>query len=108
MSRYETERDPVRVAGRWLRWGIRWIAAPAIIGLIISANVDLRSLPFIGSKAALPERSRANQVDVAIREGEPLEIGRLRLHPLYTPGHTDDHHAYLLRSRDSLRNREAR
>jgi len=50
MSRYDPERDPVRVAGSWLRWGLRWIAAPAIIGLIVSANVDLRSLPLIGSE----------------------------------------------------------
>jgi sulfur dioxygenase len=49
-----------------------------------------------GSKVALPERSRANQVDVPVREGEPLEIGGLRLHPLFTPGHTDDHHCYLI------------
>ena len=31
-----------------------------------------------------------------IREGEAIEVGTLRIEPLYTPGHTDDHHAYLL------------
>ena len=50
MSRYDAERDPVRVAGRWLRWTLRWIAVPAIIGVIVSASLDLRSLPFIGSE----------------------------------------------------------
>jgi hypothetical protein len=54
VSRYDPERDPVRVAGYWLRWGLRWIAAPAIIGMIVSANVDLRSLPLFG-----PERETA-------------------------------------------------
>jgi sulfur dioxygenase len=49
-----------------------------------------------GSKAAVPERSGANHADVLLREGEPLDIGRLRLHPLYTPGHTDDHHCYMV------------
>jgi len=49
-----------------------------------------------GSKAALPEKSGARQVDLAVREGEPLHVGRLVLEPLYTPGHTDDHHCYLL------------
>jgi len=50
VSRYDAERDPVRVAGRWLRWTLRWIVVPAIIGVIVSANLDLRSLPFIGSE----------------------------------------------------------
>jgi glyoxylase-like metal-dependent hydrolase (beta-lactamase superfamily II) len=49
-----------------------------------------------GSKAALPEKSGARQVDLAVREGEPLHVGGLVLEPLYTPGHTDDHHCYLL------------
>jgi sulfur dioxygenase len=53
-----------------------------------------------GSRAAVPEKSGADHVDVPIREGEPVIIGELRLDPLYTPGHTDDHHAYLLRARD--------
>jgi len=54
VSRYDAERDPVRVAGHWLRWGLRWVAAPALIGTIVSANVDLRSLPIFG-----PERETA-------------------------------------------------
>jgi sulfur dioxygenase len=51
-----------------------------------------------GSKAAVPEKSGANHVDLPVREGEPIRFGRLVLEPLYTPGHTDDHHAYLLRN----------
>jgi glyoxylase-like metal-dependent hydrolase (beta-lactamase superfamily II) len=49
-----------------------------------------------GCKCAVPEKSGAEHVDVAIREGEPLAIGSLELQPLYTPGHTDDHHSYFL------------
>jgi glyoxylase-like metal-dependent hydrolase (beta-lactamase superfamily II) len=56
-----------------------------------------------GCEAAVPERSAAHHVDVQLREGDPIKIGTLLLEPLYTPGHTDDHHAYLLRSPDSLR-----
>lgn len=56
-----------------------------------------------GSKAAVPERSGAAHVDVPVREGEPLVVGKLRLEPLHVPGHTDDHHAYLLRSSDCAR-----
>jgi sulfur dioxygenase len=51
-----------------------------------------------GSKAAVPETSGANHVDVPIREGQALAIGDLALHPLFTPGHTDDHHCYLVES----------
>src|SRR6476659_717011 len=36
-----------------------------------------------GCKAAVPERSGADHVDVPVREGEPLGIGKLQLHPLY-------------------------
>ena len=56
-----------------------------------------------GSKAAVPEKSAARQVDLAVREGEPIAIGGLRLEPLYTPGHTDDHHVYLLQTADGAR-----
>ena len=50
-----------------------------------------------GSRAAVPEKSGAAHVDLPVREGEPIRVGNLGLEPLYTPGHTDDHHAYLLR-----------
>jgi len=56
-----------------------------------------------GAKAAVPEKSGASQVDLAVREGEAIAIGELRLDPLYTPGHTKDHHAYLLRDGDGAR-----
>jgi glyoxylase-like metal-dependent hydrolase (beta-lactamase superfamily II) len=56
-----------------------------------------------GSKAAVPEKSSAGHVDVPVREGEAIGIGDLCLEPLYTPGHTEDHHSYLLRSADGAR-----
>ena len=56
-----------------------------------------------GSKAAVPEKSGADHVDLPVREGEAIAVGKLRLEPLYVPGHTDDHHAYLLRSQDGAR-----
>lgn len=49
-----------------------------------------------GSKAAVPERSGAEHVDVPVREGKPIVVGNCLLRPLYTPGHTDDHHCYFL------------
>src|SRR4051812_27957401 len=49
-----------------------------------------------GSKAGFPAVSGAEFVDFTIREGDPVGIGEMQLDPLYTPGHTDDHHAYAL------------
>ena len=61
----------------------------------------LRSLA--GSKAGFPEASGAELVDFTITEGTPVGIGELQLRPLYTPGHTDDHHVYLLEAAGSSR-----
>ena len=54
MSLYDPERDRVRIAGRWLRWAVPWVALPLLAGIFVSANVDLRSLPVAG-----PERMSA-------------------------------------------------
>jgi len=54
MSLYDPERDPVRIAGRWLRWGGAWVLLPLLLGIFVSANVDARSLPLFG-----PERLSA-------------------------------------------------
>lgn len=54
MSLYDPERDRVRIAGRWLRWGVAWILVPAIAGVFVSANLEVRSLPLVG-----PERISA-------------------------------------------------
>jgi hypothetical protein len=48
VSRYDPERDPVRVFGRRLRWSVRWLIVPAAIGVFVAGNVDVRSLPFVG------------------------------------------------------------
>jgi len=56
-----------------------------------------------GSRAGVPEKSGAGHVDVPIREGEAISVGTLKIEPLYTPGHTDDHHAYLVRATDGDR-----
>ena len=56
-----------------------------------------------GSKAAVPEPSNADRADLAVREGEAIMIGKLCLEPLFTPGHTDDHYAYVLHGADGAR-----
>ena len=54
MSLYDPERDRVRIAGRWLRWGLAWVALPLLLGVFVSGNIDTRSLPLFG-----PERLSA-------------------------------------------------
>lgn len=56
-----------------------------------------------GSKAGFPAASGAEFVDFTITEGASIAVGALQLRPLYTPGHTDDHHAYLIESQGAAR-----
>lgn len=48
-----------------------------------------------GSRIVYPAMVEAVCVDIGLREGEAFRIGNLELQPLFTPGHTDHHHAYL-------------
>jgi glyoxylase-like metal-dependent hydrolase (beta-lactamase superfamily II) len=47
-------------------------------------------------KIAYPAMVQASCSDIGIREGEAFRVGSIELNPLFTPGHTDHHHAYLL------------
>jgi sulfur dioxygenase len=49
-----------------------------------------------GSQIACPAMDALSCADIGVAEGEVLRIGQLELHPLFTPGHTDHHHAYLI------------
>lgn len=50
----------------------------------------------LGSKIAGPAMDEIPCRDAGLREGEPFRVGTITLRPLYTPGHTSAHHAYLL------------
>jgi len=54
VTAYDADRDPVRRAGRALRWAVPWIVTPAILGVFVSANIDIHALPLVG-----PERETA-------------------------------------------------
>ena len=60
----------------------------------ITSGLKLKSLTdckLVGAEAdQLPCR------DIGVREGTVLKIGHIELHPLFTPGHTDTHYAYLI------------
>ncbi len=49
-----------------------------------------------GSRVVAPALDSLPCADIGAREGETLRIGTLALHPIFTPGHTDTHHAFVL------------
>lgn len=46
------------------------------------------------SRIAHPAVDNLACVDTPLTEDKPFELGSIRLDPLFTPGHTDGHHAY--------------
>ena len=60
----------------------------------LSGARRLKSL--VGSKIAYPAIDELPCADIGLQEGAPFKIGNIELHPLFTPGHTDHHHAYLI------------
>ena len=49
-----------------------------------------------GCKVVYPAMLELPCADAGVREGEAFMVGNIEIHPLYTPGHTDHHHAYLI------------
>lgn len=56
-----------------------------------------------GSRIAAPKLDNLSCTDVPIEEGRAFHCGEITLHPLFTPGHTDTHHAYVLEQRGMRR-----
>lgn len=51
-----------------------------------------------GCQTAYPAMVQASCIDIGIREGEAFKVGNIEINPLFTPGHTDHHHAFLIDS----------
>lgn len=49
-----------------------------------------------GSKIAAPAMDRLACADIGVEENRPFRVGEIELLPLFTPGHTATHHAYVL------------
>lgn len=52
-----------------------------------------------GSQIACAAFDRLPCADVGLQESVPLVMGGVRIDPLFTPGHTDGHHAFLAHQR---------
>jgi glyoxylase-like metal-dependent hydrolase (beta-lactamase superfamily II) len=50
---------------------------------------------FADSKIVVPAMDQLSCADIGVEEGSPFKVGNITLHPLFTPGHTGNHHAYL-------------
>ncbi len=48
------------------------------------------------SKIIYPAVCELPCMDIGAKEGEVIRIGNIELHPMFTPGHTDHHFAYLI------------
>lgn len=67
----------------------------------VTSAARLRSLT--GSRIACPALDELGDADVGVSELQPIEIGTIRLQPLFTPGHTNSHHAYLVETSEGMR-----
>lgn len=86
----ERDLDVMRDAGLTLGYTIEThIHADHITGAVkLRALTDCRIAGAAGDNLSCR--------DIGLREGEPFRVGNITLHPLFTPGHTDTHHAYLI------------
>jgi len=48
------------------------------------------------SRIAYPAMDTLPCADIGIKEGTVFRVGHIDIHPLFTPGHTNHHHAYLI------------
>jgi glyoxylase-like metal-dependent hydrolase (beta-lactamase superfamily II) len=67
----------------------------------ITSAARLRSLT--GCRVAYPAIDMPPEADLAVSEVDALPVGAINLQPLFTPGHTDAHHSYLVDDRGTLR-----
>jgi sulfur dioxygenase len=60
----------------------------------LSGAQRLKSLS--GSRIVYPAVDELPCADIGVEEGTVFRLGNIDIHPLFTPGHTDHHHAYLV------------
>jgi sulfur dioxygenase len=81
--------EAVRALGLTLAWTVE----THVHADHVTAAARLRSLS--GCRIAFPAGEEIAGADLYLSELRGLEFGAVALQPLYTPGHTDNHHCYL-------------
>jgi glyoxylase-like metal-dependent hydrolase (beta-lactamase superfamily II) len=89
----ERDLEAVRALGLTLAWTVE----THVHADHVTAAARLRSLS--GCRIAFPAGEEIAGADAYLSELEGLDIGAVALQPLYTPGHTDNHHCYLAGAR---------
>lgn len=79
---------------RTLGLSLAWTVETHIHADHITAAARLRQLS--GCKIAFPAGDEIVGADAYLSELRELELGTVTLRPLHTPGHTDNHHCYLV------------
>lgn len=85
------ERDLAAV--RELGLTLTWTLETHVHADHVTGAARLRGLS--GCRVAYPDGEEIAGADARVSELAPLACGGVTLRPLYTPGHTDNHHCYL-------------
>ena len=93
------ERDLAEVAARGQR--LAWTIETHLHADHVTAAARLKALA--DCRSAFPAGDEVPGADAELSELSPLAIGGLTLRPLFTPGHTDNHHCYLVDRPDAAR-----
>ncbi|HRP74161.1 MAG TPA: MBL fold metallo-hydrolase [Rhodocyclaceae bacterium] len=89
------ERDLTVISGLGLR--LAWTVETHVHADHITSATLLKKET--GSRIAYPAAAGLSCADLGIEEGKPFQVGSVTLNPLFTPGHTDDHLAYVFGDR---------
>ena len=60
----------------------------------ITGGVKMRALA--DTQIVAPKMENLACADIGVEEGTVFEVGNIKIHPIFTPGHTGTHHAYLI------------
>jgi hydroxyacylglutathione hydrolase len=84
------------------RLGVRIVAPPRTAEILEAGDEDAVSLTPAKAGGIYPQDYvyRSAPVETKLADGEVLEVGKFKVQALATPGHSHDHHSYLVSGPD--------